>query len=81
LNPPAEVRLQTDKQKMRRLAILSNDHGGAFTRVKLSSKVLGTLKKGRQLTVLFSTINGQWFVIPVSLSGFMANFTRLMAQR
>ncbi len=81
LNLPAGVRLQIDKQKARRLAVLSSDRGGAFTRVNLSPKVLGTLKKGRKFTVSFSTINGQRFVIPVSLSGFTANFTRLMAQR
>ncbi len=81
LNLPAGVRLQIDKQKARRLAVLSSDRGGTFTRVNLSPKVLGTLKKGRKITVSFSTINGQRFVIPVSLSGFSANFTRLTAMR
>ncbi len=81
LNLPLGVRLQIDRQKARRLAVLSSDRGGAFTRVNLSPKVLGALKKGRKLTVSFATISGQRFVIPVSLSGFTASFSRLRKMR
>jgi len=80
-NLPLGVRLQIDRQKARRLAVLSSDRGGVFTRVNLSPKVLGALKKGRKLTVSFATISGQRFVIPVSLSGFTASFARLAGMR
>jgi invasion protein IalB len=81
LNLPLGVQLQIDKQKARRLAVLSSDRGGTFTRVNLSDKVLGSLKNGNQLTITFATIGGQRFVIPVSLSGFTAAYTQLKGMR
>ncbi len=81
LNLPLGVQLRIDRQKARRIAVLSSDRGGTFTRVNLSGKVLDALKKGRQLTVTFATMDGQKFVIPVSLSGFTTAFTRLAKRR
>ncbi len=81
LNLPAGVQLQIDKKKPRRLAVLSSDKGGAFTRVNLSAKVLGTLKNGNVLKVSFVTLDGQRFDIPVSLSGFTATLSKLSKMR
>lgn len=81
MNLPQGVQLQIDRQKPRRIAVLSSDRAGAFTRVNLSDKVLGALKSGNQITVTFGTMDGQRFAIPVSLSGFTAAFTRLKGMR
>ena len=81
LNLPAGVQLQIDRQKARRLAILSSDRGGTFTRVSLSGKVLGTLKNGKALKVSFVTLSGKRFDIPVSLKGFTAALGKLSRLR
>lgn len=81
LNLPVGVQLQIDKQKARRLAVLSSDRGGTFTRVTLAPKVLVALQKGNVLKVSFISINGKRFEIPVSLAGFSAAFSKFTALR
>ncbi|HFC05249.1 MAG TPA: invasion associated locus B family protein [Rhizobiales bacterium] len=81
LNLPLGVQLQIDRQKARRIAVLSSNRGGTYTRINLSDKVLATLKRGRQLSISFVTVDGKRFAIPVSLSGFTASFNRLKKMR
>ncbi len=71
------IQFQIDKQRPGRLTVYTSSPQGVFARVGVINKLLSSLKKGRQLKIIFQGRNGRKFTMSMSLKGFTAGFEKL----
>ncbi len=71
------IQFQIDKQNPGRLTVFTSSPQGVFARVGVINKLLASLKKGKQLKIIFQGRNGRKFVMSMSLKGFTAGFEKL----
>ncbi len=71
------IQFQIDKQRPGRLTVYTSSPQGVFARVGVINKLLSSLKKGKQLKIIFQGRNGRKFTMSMSLRGFTAGFEKL----
>lgn len=73
----AGVEYQIDKQKSSKLVLYTSSAQGVFARLDLTKKLLSSLRKSKQLKIIFSARNGRKITLSMSMQGFAAGFEKL----
>lgn len=77
LDLPKGVQIKVDEGSAGTATFQTTTPTNVFARLGLSDGLIGSLKKGKIMSVSFSGINGNQISIPVPLNGFTAVFAKL----
>jgi invasion protein IalB len=74
---PAGVNLQIDEGKLQPLAIQTCDLKGCYAATTIAPDLLGSMKSGKRLSVVFQNLNKEGVTLPFVLSGFAEGFDKI----
>lgn len=74
---PAGVSLQTDESKPQVLPIQTCDLKGCYAATTVSSELLGSMKSGKRLSVVFQNLNNENVNLAFVLSGFAEGYDKI----
>ena len=74
---PAGASFQVDENARQQLTIRACDRNGCYGNAPISSDVMATLKKGKQLKVSFQTLAEKPVTVPLSLDGFPESYAKI----
>lgn len=71
------VFLQVDDGKALKIDSVTTAKKGVFTKTPMSASLLAAMKKGNQMKIIVSAVNGKKIIIPIGLNGFSMAFEKL----
>jgi invasion protein IalB len=74
---PAGVNMQIDEGKPQPLAIQTCDLKGCYAATTISPELLGSMKSGKRLAVVFQNLSKENVTLPFALSGFAEGFDKI----
>lgn len=74
---PAGVNLQIDEGKPQTLAVQTCDLKGCYAATTVSSELLGSMKSGKRLSVVFQNLNKENVNLAFVLSGFAEGYDKI----
>jgi invasion protein IalB len=77
LNVPAGAKFQIDDGKTVDLAIQTCENSGCYASTPVTSELLGAMKSGKQLKVLFQNLAKETITVPMPLNDFAAAFDKI----
>ena len=77
LNLQAGAKLQVDDGKSTDLPIQTCENRGCYASVPISPELLGALRSGKQLKVIFQDLAKETISIPMSLADFSASYDKI----
>jgi len=77
LNVPAGAKFQVDDGKTVDLAIQTCENSGCYASTPVTSELLGAMKSGKQLKVLFQNLAKETITVPMPLNDFAAAFDKI----
>lgn len=77
LNLPAGVQIQIDEASAPSPVIQTSTQAGVYARIGMTDAMAARLKKGAEMKVSFTAMNGNLLTVPVTLDGFSAIFAKL----
>jgi len=73
----AGATLQVDDKAPQRLTFRTCDRNGCYARTPVSTEMLATLQKGKQLQVSFKNLAEKLITVPLSLDGFSDAYAKI----
>jgi invasion protein IalB len=73
----AGATLQVDDKPPQQLTVRTCDRNGCYARMPISTEMLATLQKGKQLQVSFKNLAEKSITVPLSLNGFSDAYAKI----
>ena len=77
LNVPAGAKFQVDDGKAIDLPIQTCENSGCYASAAITPELLGALKSGKQLKVLFQNLAKETITVPMPLNDFAAAYDKI----
>jgi invasion protein IalB len=74
---PAGVSVQFDENKPERLEVQTCDQKGCYVTMPMSSEMLQSMTKGKNMSVKFQNLSKKEIALPVQLAGFAAAYQKI----